>query len=579
MKSGAITLNENNPLGLSHFDFSVFNRVGDLSNERMFNVALGSVCDLKVIYDYMIANNYLPQSMQLTPENIAKIKDGTEPEATYYRQQFYPLAGGINGGWIFCYNNNRLGFYCLSDTDVMESTAMDITWTLDNVEYNSQYYMVDEMYYNGVVQTDGFNRGWIGSPFIIERYETSAGAGGIYTISAEQTADSALMYSGADLWVTPIIRRNPNIVQFSNGLRSGVEWWFDYVSSSDLKYDNDPQGDSGYSEPDGANGTPQSSIDIPISPLPPSIALQAGIIRMYLPTTANMKSFIDFVYSAPDSVITNLKKIWANPMDSIISLGLIPYLVNGSGASEIVKFCGVSTEIEMEYIENQYFDVDCGYCYIFEEFCTLLDYNNYTRTKLFLPFIGIVEINTDDVMGGRAHLVYHCDLLSGECVAELEIQKSQPDIYNIEYNSVIYSYKGNILTSLPITGNNWQQLYSGVLNLASAIMLPSPASVAGVASDILGQKVTVQRSGNLNGNGGALGSYMPYFIFEKAIRSVPEHNAEYVGYPLNKYYKLGSLTGYTEIETGTFRTDKFTRKILDEEAQELLQIMEGGIIL
>ena len=577
---GSIRLNENNPLGLTHFNFSTFNRVVSGNTERIFNVIEGDQINFNLIYNYMVSNNYYPTTMQMTPENIAHIKAGEEPYLTNYKEQYYPLAGGINGGWLAFYGSDgSVGFTFLSENSVYSSVAIQPTYEVSGATYDVKAYYVDDMHYNGVPMNDGYNRGFLRSPIIIEKYETSGTSGGIYVIEHSETSTPALLYDGDVLYQSPIIRRNPNITSYGNGLRGDVEWWDDFVENSDLKYDEDPQGDQGYSGPDGGNGIPQESVDIPISPLPPSVILQSGIIRTYLPTIANMKAFVDYIYSQPDAFYNNIKKMWANPMESLISFALVPYTVTGSGNVEEVKFCGVSTNIQMEYTEEQYIDVDCGTCVVPEEYMTLLDYSNYTKTKLFLPFIGIVEINTDEIMGATSHLVYHCDILTGEVIAELEISKEQRPIYNIRYNSVLYSYKGNFLTSVPLTGNNYQQLYSGVLNLITAVALPTPASVAGVGADILGQKVTVQRSGNLTSNGGALGGYLPYFIFEKPIRSLPEFNQKYNGYPANMTKTLTYVSGYTEIEKGTFRTTDFARKILDEEAQELISLLEGGVIL
>lgn len=579
-ESGVIKLNDGNPINLPCFRFTTFNRLYQVNLTRYFNVELGDMVDFKVVYDFLIAEGYSPMTMQLTPEIIGYIKEGDEPYTTNYHNQYYALAGGIEGGWLTSYDSDgKIYFWFLSETNVYNSAGVIPTYTYDNMTYNIKAYYVDNMLYNGQVQTTGANRGFVGSEFIIERLIHEQGQS-MYTLEFSEDARPALLYSGDTLFISPTERRTPNILSFGlNGLRSGIEWWDEFIRNSPLKYDEDPQGDQGYSSPDGGDGVPQTSVDIPVSPLPPSVILESGIIRTYLPTLANMQAFVNYIYSQPDAFYTNVKKMWANPMDSLISFSLVPYTIAGSGNSEIVKFCGVSTNIEMEYTTQQYIDVDCGTCYVPEEYKTLLDYNNYTRTKLFLPFIGICEVNTDDIMGATSHLVYHCDILTGEVIAELEVQKSQTAIYNIEYNSVLYSYKGNFLTSVPLTGNNYQQLYSGVLNLVTAAALPTPASVAGVAADVLGQKVTVQRSGNLTSNGGALGGYLPYYIFEKAIRSVPEHNNKYLGYPINKTYTLSSINGYTEIEPGTFRTDKFNKKIYDEEAQELLQLMEGGIIL
>jgi hypothetical protein len=152
-----------------------------------------------------------------------------------------------------------------------------------------------------------------------------------------------------------------------------------------------------------------------------------------------------------------------------------------------------------------------------------------------------------------------------------------------------------VLSSAPITGNNWQQLYSGVLNLVTQSALPTPlsqkAGIMGIeiGKQVLSEKVQVQRTGNITGNAGTLGEYVPYIILEKPIRSVPMDNESLNGYPLNWGGTLKDFVntrneitgnygkGYTVIKPNTARINDIDA--LDEEKQMIKEILESGVVL
>lgn len=612
MAADSIQLNPNNPLGIDKLRMTVINTVGD-ATAREFRVETGDPVSVFAISTFM-EENYDVNTFNMSIDFLRAVINGSAADQALYNAQVYELAGNAGGGILCTYNGDAsvtFHFICDVETDnpyYYVSTqprlcALDIPGI-----FPQMFYIVQTNLVNGSISEYYENYGGVyGAPFTIETLDhiDVNGLGQavpVYDYTKYNTIDKARLYSGDDLMVTefgpngqPVeIFRNPNIYAVgAHALVGGFGDWMHWAKAN-IKYDEDPQNPSDYSDPDAPGGNEQDSIDIDFPELPPNTILQSGIIKMFNPSLQDMRDFCNFIYSAPDNIITNFKKIWANPMDSIIQLALIPFSVNSTGSEEI-KFCGIGTGVYAPTIDNPYITVDCGVVLdgtgfndgvLHEGYGTVLDYANYTKVKCYFPFIGIKELNTDDVMGARLSIKYNIDLLTGDCVAMLKCSKSQ-DFYDIDYNSVLYMFNGNCLSQVPLTGNNYQQLYSSIIGLVSNTIAPTPTGVAGMASDILGQKITVQRSGNLTGNVGAMSEYTPYLIVEKPCRSVPEHNNKYVGYPINKTYKLGAtdksgallLSGYTEIEHGTFRTTGFSNPIMDEEAVELVSILEGGFII
>lgn len=538
---------------------SLPNVAGNINN--LMNFAMGSYVPDDSGWNDLVNNFYyfiggINRDTEQPSSGIAFTKD-----SSLSRLYMVAFTNKLTDNW-----NNRGGFAAIEPTIGVGSGS-----NADNI-----IYLVDLTYINGSLEdtyTNGKGFWYLTAPYNIERVSIGADNTPLYDVTAEQTIDSVLSYTGSDLY-KGIIRRCPNLMY------SASYYYGDYIPFwLNNEVEHDSQEDGGYSETGGGGGIPQESVDVDFPELPPSILLASGIVKMFRPNVTQMNNFVNYIYSAPEQIITNFKKLWANPMDSIISLALSPIAVP-TGNNEEIKFCGVGSGVVAPVITEQYIKIDCGTLKLDEEYNTLLDYSNYTQVKCFLPFFGFVDLNADEVMNAEIHIEYNVDLLTGEALAVIKCTKfKQIGRVKIDYNSCLYQFKGNLLSQVPLTGNNYQQLYSGVINLVTAVALPNPVSVAGVANDLLGQKVTTQHGGSLTGNGGALGEYTPYLIVTKPIRHLPENFQNRLGYPSD----LGQFTfeqynGYLEVDRDSLKFNDIPY-ITSDEMEELKNILESGVII
>lgn len=521
------------------------------------------------------------------------------------RDWFWVLGDCRHGGLGFMYRDSTSFFMVQVRVNPDEHTCNYTTMIIYN---DQQFYIIDRVDMAGVTDnTSGIVLSNRSGLFTIGYYVITPLAPPTpgYTINGVETAFADNLFVGKS---TPVLvgMTPPECIAPVTGTSDGFNFspggeqifnityqgwmiitrygyfpFWENIENPNIGDNDDPYG-GGYSSTGGGDGVPQYSIDIPIPQLPPDMLINSGAIKLYNPSVEDMQSFMNFIYSSATSVIDNFKKLWANPLESIISFGTIPFLPQTDGIEEI-KFCGIGTNVSARKIKSQYAKIDCGELQIIGESQSLLDYNSYTKISLNLPFIGVVELS-DDCMDAILHLVYHVDILTGECLALLEVYKSEDLTHASDggnrYKSVLYTYKGNILSQCPLTGNSFQQLYSGVINLVQAVALPTPTSVAGVGKEILGQKVNVQRAGNLTGNVGVLGEYVPYVILKKPIRSIPSAQKKLLGYPLNVSGKLSTYkgTGFTLIHKDSVRVEDI-ENATDEEKQMIKDILESGVII
>lgn len=549
------------------------------------------------------------KSISTSPIGLGYLNQAlTDPTiAERFNNEWYWVVGDIvHGGLAFFYYDST-SYYIAMIKIILdaEGNPSSITYQATPFSKTSDFYIIDKMYVAGDTEnygscffiSDGDGKFTLGYYQVIPPVPPVV----VWTVSAVEQPLNTYLPTGDSY--PPTIPHSLRAFQGSNNgvsIRPDGETLFSITLQAWTKattrayfdcWDNldnanlappDPNQDGGYSTTGGGDGSPQSSVDIDFPELPPDMLLNSGIIKMYSPSSNDMDSFVQYIYSAADSVILNFKKLWANPFDSIISFGVVPFdLTFLKDNAEEVKFCGVGSGVYMPPLKSQYTTVDCGDLDIVGEYGSLLDYNSYTRIKLFLPFIGFVDLNTDDVMDATVHIKYYIDLMTGDCLAIVKSTKTVQE-FNVEFSSCIYQFRGNILSQAPLTGTNYQQLYSGIANLVEAVALPTPASVAGVADQIMGQKVQVQRSGVVAGNVGTLGEYNPYILIEKPIRSIPIDNDTINGYPSN----ITATLSQKNIRNSGYTVMKRDQIIMDEvigpteaEKQMIKDILETGIFL
>lgn len=326
----------------------------------------------------------------------------------------------------------------------------------------------------------------------------------------------------------------------------------------------------------GYDGT-SDPVDFPI--LPTGGALGSGAIKAYCPTTQELHDLFLKLWDTNIFDVDTFQKLVDNPLDAIISLHAIPVTPSiGTHAAHI--FIGnFNTGIGMDSINNQYLTVDCGSVNTEEFWGSALDYNPYTKSSIYLPFVGIKDLNTDDVMKKNIRIKYNIDVINGDCVAFVKCG-----------TAVLYKFAGNIKQNIPITGQRSDVPLKGLqatLSEAGGILMgcaiggPVGGAVAAgaglsAASTVVGSKITTQRSGALSGNYGVLDDFVPYLIFHRPIQSLADKFKTFKGYPSNITAKLSSLSGYTEVEYINLQN---IPNATSAEMDEIKNLLKQGVLI
>ena len=334
---------------------------------------------------------------------------------------------------------------------------------------------------------------------------------------------------------------------------------------------DDPYAPSGGAWTGGGSGDfDNTTDDVEVPGLPTLTASSTGFITLYNPSVGQLQSLCNYMWSGAFDIDT-FRKIFADPMQCILGLSIVPVDVPSGGSSE-VKVGNISTGISLTKASSQYVEISCGTISVTEYSGSYLDYEPYTKAELFLPFIGIHAISIDDIMNKTLGVTYHVDILSGACVAYVTVN-----------GSVLYSFIGQCASSIPITGNDWTNVINGVLNISGAVGsmiatggMSAPFAVGSIASTAVNNmKPSIEKSGSLSGAGGMLGVKTPYLILTRPRLAIPENQNRFLGYPSYISVRLGTISGYTEIESIHLENIPAT----GAELSEIETILKTGVIL
>lgn len=298
----------------------------------------------------------------------------------------------------------------------------------------------------------------------------------------------------------------------------------------------------------------------------PEVSGDTGLGGVYNCTSAELGAINQYLWSS--SFWTIVEKMITNPMDAIIGLHQVYFTPTHAVAKSDV-YCGCqNTHVQSYKVTQRFYEIDCGHVKIQEHFANVYDYEG-TEISIYLPYVGIVPLDIDNVMRGEITVKYNIDVCSGCGVCNISVSRDG-------YDAILYSYGCNVASVYPLSGRDFTGLVNAVVNTGIGIGTGNTVHAISGAIGIVGNsKGQVQKSGGYGGNTGALGVKKPYLIISRCIPNNPTNYNLYRGFPTNQTLSLRNCRGYTEIEN--IRLD--TTDMLYEDIEEITRLLNNGVIL
>lgn len=332
-------------------------------------------------------------------------------------------------------------------------------------------------------------------------------------------------------------------------------------------------------KPVGMTDTPTD----PINPNPPDIGggdtpvviVPTGsanaLYSIYNPSQSQLNSFGAWLWSS--DFVDQLLKMFSDPMQAIIGLHKIFASPSISGAGPI-KVGYLDSGVSSNIVGNQYTTIDCGSVNLYEYYGNVFDYDPFTKINLYLPFIGIVPLNVGEIMRSAIHIIYHIDVLTGACLAEVKINRDSA-------GGTLFQYSGNAAVQYPISSGSYMSIISGIMSIAGGIA--GTVATGGAAMPVLlGAGASVGRmhtdishSGGFSGNAGAMGIKKPYLIIDRPQTALAKNFPNYIGYPSNSTITLSGCKGFTKVKEVHLENIPAT----NNELTDIESKLKGGVII
>ena len=287
----------------------------------------------------------------------------------------------------------------------------------------------------------------------------------------------------------------------------------------------------------------------PPLPVPPPISSEAtGLLHVYNPTNSEINEFGAWLWTTfSGDLIDTLGKLFNNPMDAVIGLHEL-YCTPITGEPATIKAGFLESNTTSRLVTKRYTEINCGALVVPEHWGNYLDYTPYTKVYCYLPFIGIVELNADDIIGHGVQVVYKIDSYNGSCIAMIITAKTA------DVEVVKYQFSGNCAVEVPITSGMKSAMQSALIGagtcaIGAAIGGAAVPVIAGMAVNNsvksgFSNKNTVSHSGSFGSSYGAMGIKKPYIIVKRPIQKVVNGYNEKYGYPAHEMVTIGKCSGY-----------------------------------
>lgn len=297
-------------------------------------------------------------------------------------------------------------------------------------------------------------------------------------------------------------------------------------------------------------------------------AQNTGFISIYSPLAGEIQALSTYMWG--DDFITSVKKLYANPADSLIMLAIVPIAIPSAVDSD-VKIAGISTGLTMHKALSQFIEIDCGTIEINEFFGSCFDYQPYTQIQIYCPFSGYHDIDVDICMNSSLNLRYYFDILSGTFIAYLLVN-----------NTVMYQWAGQAITMLPTSSYNIDALIKGAVaataSVAGAVATGgalAPIAGAMTVASVTSMKPQVSHGGDITASSALLSVREPHVIIKRPKQVLPQDYNVMSGYPSMINAVLSDLTGYTEI----YSVHLSDMSCTDDEKAEIERLLKEGVIL
>lgn len=242
--------------------------------------------------------------------------------------------------------------------------------------------------------------------------------------------------------------------------------------------------------------------DLPGAPSIPT-AVSTGFMKLYNPTDAEIQALCAEL--TQDSFLDDLRKYFGNnPLDFIVGLQVVPGAFSVDNQKYTIKYGSYQSQVGMCPITDEFTELDFGTLQLGEIYGNWEDYNPHTKMSIYLPYIGIKDLDPDRIQGTLLSLKYHIDAVTGSIVARLTSTRKDNKNRNAEY--LVGQWAGQAAYTIPLTNVQHNAAVNAVIGVVSAAVSVG-AAVATSGTSVAAQAATAAAVGTSIGNAALSGAH------------------------------------------------------------------------
>lgn len=526
----------------------------------------------------------------------------------YYVCSGYDIYSGLAGAAqtkLYGLNRNKTNGQSAvtgTFTDTFIPTKLQKTGGLYDVVYRPYMRGIDALSFSGYIDSlstlieNGFM--WFGANFSIDsdiHFIFASAFDGNFTANPW-----ANVLNGFGALVDMPYKQNVNATACSCIITTKAVWEDIFTGSGmPWSYDEDivkSPDDGALTKPDEAGlpdnptddtpGSGDNTSDNVVYPTPQYVP-NATVYDRYFLTPNQIPDVKTFLFS--ETFIDNIKRLWTNPAEYVISLCCYPFDVAATGLTTtetVLSIGGVSSSVNASALIDKgvpYFYG--GSVYVDAYYGSYLDYEPYTSIDIYIPYIGVRPLNVSQVVGHRLTIGYYIDLNTQQITALIGLDGNAGNL-----GQVVTQFVGSIGVQTPLSGTSAQDmirnvvtqtagLITGVGAIAGGIASANPAlfasGAAGVGNALLGGNTTAPSYyGSLSPVSGLYTPQTAYLIINRPRQALPSAYQNQQGFSSNYSGTVAAFTGYLEcLSVNMPSADTMT----DSEHDEIIALMKGGI--
>lgn len=315
----------------------------------------------------------------------------------------------------------------------------------------------------------------------------------------------------------------------------------------------------------------------------PTLSTVSAFNRTFAVNYTAIRGLADWLWNADETVfeeiISGLGLMGERPIEGIIDIRMYPFdvatLLTTAG-TQVIKIGRTNSPVSgliVSTADNAI--IDLGSCTFTNKFKSFLDYSPYTEARLYIPYCGVIPIDTAEFMGHEISAKMIVDIVTGACTVLIYKDKI-----------ITYYAQGTCGVSIPFTGTDSAQfaqsvlggVINGTIDVVSGAASKDVGKITSGAGELFSGFATPVQYATGGSSTPSCGNWQPqyaYFIIDRPTPIPPDDYGHCVGYACEIYDTLSNFSGYTVINNADLSGFAAT----ETEKQMIKSLMQEGIYL